>query len=69
MARREDLEAMRAKLMAAMDAVDAQVLPQVVGQLRVVVKELAELPEPTAESPLEQAKAKRSKRRAHLKAV
>jgi hypothetical protein len=69
MARREDLEHMRAALLGAMDVVDPQMLPQVVGQLRIVVKELSELPAATGESPLEQAKAKRAKRRAHLKAV
>ena len=69
MGRREDLEHMRTALLAAMDVVDPQMLPQVVGQLRLVVKELDELPAVKPQSPLEQARSSRSKRRANLKAV
>lgn len=69
MSRRDDLETMRTMLLAAAEQADAAVLAQIVGQLRIVVKELAELPEAKADSPLDNAKGKRAARRAHLKAV
>lgn len=70
MSRRDDLVKMRQVLMDALDECDPNLAPQIVGQLRQVVRELAELPEATEESPLEQAKRKRAARRAaHLKAV
>ena len=67
--RRDDLIRMRARLMDALDEADASVAAQIVGQLRAVVKELAELPEAKPESALEKAIRQRSERRAGLKAV
>lgn len=67
--RRADLVKMRQVLMDALDECDASVAAQIVGQLRQVVKELAELPEDKAQSPLELAKQKRAARRGNLKAV
>ena len=67
--RRKVLEAMRDTLAAALDSADPAVQAQISGQLRQVLKDLAELPEVKATSPLETAKAERVKRRANLKAV
>lgn len=67
--RRKVLEAMRDTLAAALDSADPAVQAQLSGQLRQVLKDLAELPEVKAASPLEAAKQKRSGRRANLKAV
>lgn len=67
--RRKVLEQMRDTLAAAMDAADPAVQAQISGQLRQVLKDLAELPEVKAESPLEQAKKARAARRSNLKAV
>jgi hypothetical protein len=67
--RRKALEAMRDILAAAMDSADPAVQAQLSGQLRAVLKDLADLPVAKPKSPLEQAKAKRAGRRANLKAV
>ena len=67
--RRKVLEAMRDTLAAAMDAADPAVQAQLAGQLRAVVKEIADLPEAKADSPLEVARRSRSARRSGLKAV
>ena len=69
MARRDDLLLMREHLMAAMLAADTNVLAQLIGQLRAVVKELDELPEAKPQSAVEKAAAKRKARRSNLKAV
>lgn len=69
MARRDDLMLMREHLMAAMLEADTNVLAQLVGQLRAVVKELDELPEAKPQSAVEKAAAKRKARRSNLKAV
>ena len=52
-----------------MDDADANMLPQLAGQYRATLKDLAELPEVKAASALEQAKQARQKRRGDLKAV
>ena len=67
--RRDDLIRMRARLMDALEEADASVAAQIVGQLRAVVKELAELPDAKPESALEKAIRQRAARRAGLKAV
>lgn len=67
--RRAALVAMRDALASAMDLAEPQVLAQLSGQLRAVLKDLAELPEAKPESPLEAAKKKRAERRTNLKAV
>lgn len=69
MARRDDLLLMREHLMAAMLEADTNVLAQLIGQLRAVVKELDELPEAKPQSAVEKAAAKRKARRSNLKAV
>ncbi len=67
--RRDDLIAMRQRLVAAMFEAEPNVLAQLVGQLRAVVKELDELPEAQPESSLARALAVREKRLSGLKAV
>ena len=67
--RRDDLMVMRDHLMAAMLVAEPNVLAQLVGQLRAVVKELDELPEAQPESSLARALAVREKRLSGLKAV
>lgn len=67
--RRDDLVVMRDHLMAAMLVAEPNVLAQLVGQLRAVVKELDELPEAQPESSLARALAVREKRLSGLKAV
>lgn len=71
MSRRDDLELMREHLMNAMLTCEPSVLAQVVGQLRAVVKELAELPDATTESVVDKVRRERAERRraAGLKAV
>lgn len=69
MGRRDDLEVMRAELLAALTECEPQVKAQIVGQLRHVVKELDELPAQAEQSAVEKARAKRAARRDHLKAV
>ena len=63
------LVALRDTLAAAMDDADANMLPQLAGQYRATLKDLAELPEVKPASALEQAKQARQKRRGDLKAV
>ena len=48
--RRERLERMRDQLTAAMEVVDPPVMAQIAGQLRQVLKEIDELPEPKGKS-------------------
>lgn len=67
--RRKALEASRDALAAAMDSAEPSVIAQLAGQLRAVLKEIAEMPEVVASSPLEKAKKARADRRANLKAV
>ena len=67
--RRAALIALRDSLAAAMDGAEPNVMAQIAGQYRATLKELAELPEVKASSPLEQAKKARATRRANLKAV
>jgi hypothetical protein len=67
--RRDDLIVMRQRLVAAMFEAEPNVLAQLVGQLRAVVKELDELPEAQPESSLARALAVREKRLSGLKAV
>lgn len=69
MSRRDDLIKMRQVLMDALDECDAAVAAQIVGQLRQVVRELADMPEEAGVSAVEKARASRKQRRADLKAV
>lgn len=61
MGQREDLEALRASLFEALATVDPQIRPQVAGQLRAVIKDLAEVDAGTVEkgTPLDQLKQRR----------
>lgn len=67
--RRERLVKARDLLEAAMMVAEPNVLAMLVGQYRQTLKELAELPDETAESDWDKARAMRAARRSKLKAV
>ena len=67
--RRDDLVMMRERLVTALLSAEPTVVAQIVGQLRVVVRELDELPEVRVESQVERAARLRAERRKGLKAV
>ena len=63
--RRDDLDLMRAKLVAAMGAVDAKDLPRVTKELRAVNAELESLAPPVTagQQTVDELKEKRARRR------
>ncbi len=67
MGRREDLERLRLELWLAFDEAPAAVKAQVAGQLRAVIKDLAELPDVKEVNPLNDVAAARARRKARAK--